>query len=370
MRWAQRRRAPDGKRSRRGWHRSRFLVLAAVLAIAVYAGVVLLPGQSGTPAPELRVVGNRLVDAEGHPFQLRGVNRSGAQSFCVRGRGIFDGPTDESSVAAMREWNINSVRIPLNSQCWLGNEQVSTKFSGQQYRRAVADYVSRLNRAGMVAVLDLHVSAPRHLSAERRRHMADADQAVPFWRSVAEFFSDEPGVLFDLYNEPHDVSWSCWRDGCSTPGGWRAAGMQELLDAVRGAGARQPVLVGGIGWANDLSGWLRYRPRDPEGQLVAAFHVYPFMTCVERDCWEKEVSRVAEVVPVVTGEVGGSADCESSDFVASYLRWADDRGISWLAWTWNTWKCDSNHALISAYDGSPTPYGTTVRQALRREPDA
>jgi endoglucanase len=85
-------------------------------------------------------------------------------------------------------------------------------------------------------------------------------------------------VLFDLYNEPHGISWRCWRDGCVLPAGWRTAGMQALVDAVRSGGARQPIIVTGLAWGNGLASWLRYRPHDPAGQLVAGFHVYKLAT--------------------------------------------------------------------------------------------
>jgi endoglucanase len=267
-------------------------------------------------------------------------------------------------VAAMREWNINAVRVPLNAHCWLGIEGIPSRFRGTSYRLAITNYVNTLNDAGIVAILDLHWTAPRQLPADRQRIMPDADHSIPFWESVAETFASTPGVLFDLYNEPHDVDWSCWRDGCVTPRGWRAAGMQELVNAVRQAGAAQPLLVGGLGWANDLSGWLAYRPRDPLGQLVAAFHVYPFMSCAESGCWNRDIAPVARVVPVVTGEVGGGGSCKRSRFVETYTAWADAHMISWLAWTWNTWRCDTNLPLIESYDGTPTAYGRSVREAL------
>src|SRR4029079_3593509 len=121
--------------------------------------------------------------------------------------------------------------------------------------------------------------------------MADSDHAPAFWSSVAGHYKDDRRVLFALYNEPHDIGWDCWlngclvtkqqcqqRQGCPT-GGYQAAGMQSLVDAVRSAGARQPILLGGLAYANDLSGWLSHRPDDSAGQLVASLHTYDFAPC-------------------------------------------------------------------------------------------
>jgi endoglucanase len=348
---------------RRLRHPARFLALLAALVLTV--GVVVQQAEPDADVGlSVRVEGNQLVDARGDPVQLRGVNRSGAEFACVKGEGIFDGPADAASVVAMRDWSVNAVRVPLNAHCWLGVGDIPSRFSGPAYRLAITHYVTTLNDAGMFAILDLHWTAPLPLPADRQRIMPDADHSIAFWRSVAETFASTPGVLFDLFNEPHDVDWPCWRDGCVTPGGWHAAGMQELVDTVRHAGAVQPVLVAGLGWANDLTRWLTYRPRDPLGQLVAAFHVYPQMSCSHSACWDREIAPVARVVPVVTGEVGGGASCDPSPFVRTYTAWADAHAISWLAWTWNTWRCDTNLALITSYDGAPTPYGLSVRAAL------
>src|SRR5262245_54013820 len=57
----------------------------------------------------LHAVGNHIEDDAGNVIQLRGVNRSGTEYKCVQG-GLFDGPNDEKSVAAIATWNVNAVR--------------------------------------------------------------------------------------------------------------------------------------------------------------------------------------------------------------------------------------------------------------------
>src|SRR4051812_43020339 len=59
---------------------------------------------------QIHVVGNHFEGAFGATVQLRGVNRSGAEYACASGDGFFDGPTDdETSVAALATWHINTV---------------------------------------------------------------------------------------------------------------------------------------------------------------------------------------------------------------------------------------------------------------------
>lgn len=310
----------------------------------------------------VRIQGNRLVDQSGKVVRLLGVNRSGTEYACAEGWGIFDGPSDSTSVTAMAGWHTNAVRVPLNETCWLGINGVNPAYSGVNYRSAIANYVKTLHNAGLVAVLDLHWSAPGTGVALKNRFMPNVDHSPDFWRSVATYFKNDPAVVFDLFNEPRDVDWACWRNGCTTVYGWRAAGMQSLVDAVRSTGATQPVLVPGLNYANDLSQWLTYRPTDSANQLGAEFHVYNDNYCNTVSCWESTVAPVAASVPVVTGE-SGQGDC-ARGFVDSYMSWADAKGISYLGWSWNPFDCSGQPALISSYDGTPTPYGVGLRDHL------
>jgi hypothetical protein len=225
----------------------------------------------------------------------------------------------------------------------------------------IRGYVARLNHAGLYVILDLHWNAPGRTQATRQQPMADLDHAPAFWSSVARVFKTDPAVAFDLYNEPDGISWQCWRDGCVLPEGWRAAGMQVLVDAVRSTGARQPIIASGIGAGNDLTFWLRYRPHDPANQLVAGLHIYNFLSCVTVACWNSEVKPVARRVPVVATELG-EADC-SHAFISRFMNWADSAGVSYLGWSWNLSGCRAP-ALITSWDGQPTAYGGGLRAHL------
>jgi hypothetical protein len=341
--------------------RLRLLCLTALLLVGSIVS-------SADAAPWIGVRGNQLVDRGGDVVRLLGVNRSGAEYECVEGKGIFDGPTDWASIRAMKSWRINAVRLPLNESCWLGINEVAPGLSGPTYRAAIHEYVQGLERAGLYVILDLHWAAPgRHL-ATGLIPLPDAEYAPAFWFSVASEFRDDRGVLFDVYNEPHDVTWDCWAAPCQVYDNWfgnyQATGLPELLAAVRSTGAQQPVLLGGLDWARDLNGWLDHVPADPANALVASNHTYDFSPCY-RSCRENLV-RISRRFPVVTGELG-EGDCRRR-YVNPYMRWADRRGISYLGWTWNTggrWDCAGGPSLIRDYEGHPTRYGVGLRKHLR-----
>lgn len=303
------------------------------------------------------------MDASGRPIRLLGVSLSGPEYACIRGFGIFAGPTDARAIAAMKSWRIDVVRVPLNEQCWLGINGAPARYSGARYRAAIRGYVAHLRAAGLYAILDLHWNAPGRSAATGQQPMADLDHAPAFWSSVAHEFKGDSAVLFDLYNEPGAIAWTCWRDGCELPQGWRAAGMQTLVDAVRRAGAHQPVIATGPGAGADLSLWLRYRPRDPAHQVVAGIHVYESLQCVTTLCWDQRFGPVARTVPVIATELG-QGQCSHS-FVDGFMNWADAAGVSYVGWAWNPFGCGAP-SLITSWDGQPTAYGRGLRDHLRR----
>jgi hypothetical protein len=330
-----------------------------VLALGITAACVSC---GSSPGLAVKVENNTLVDAGGQPVRLLGVNVSGAEYSCIEGLGIFAGPTDRHAIAAMVSWYINAVRLPLNEDCWLGINGAPARYSGARYRAAIRQYVMRLNKAGLYVLLDLHWNAPGTVQATGQQPMADLDHAPAFWSSVARAFSGDPAVIFDLYNEPHDIGWQCWRDGCVLGQGWRAAGMQTLVDAVRATGAAQPIIASGLNWGNDLSSWLRFQPHDPLNQLVVGFHVYNDLMCAAVECWNSDVRPVARTVPVVASEFGDKT-C-SGVFPSSFMNWADSAGVSYLGWSWNPSGC-AGPGLISSWSGQPTPsYGEVVREHL------
>src|SRR5947207_5406200 len=135
-------------------------MVAACRSTAIGSGGPPPPPPPPGPAPALHVQGNQLVDSTGHVVRLKGVNRSGTEYACAQGWGFFDGPSDSASVAAIASWKANVVRVPLNETCWLAINGVKPAYSGANYQRVISDYVALLNGAGMIAILELHWSAP------------------------------------------------------------------------------------------------------------------------------------------------------------------------------------------------------------------
>ncbi|MGD0593888.1 MAG: cellulase family glycosylhydrolase [Acidimicrobiales bacterium] len=368
------------------WRRAGGVAVAiAVLCVAAARQLMAASGQPRAGAviathrkpamPYVAVKGNHLVNAAGRSIRLLGVDRSGAEYMCVGGSAVFDGPVNAAAVKAMVSWKIDAVRVPLNEDCWLGINGIKPSVSGERYQLAIKRYVSTLQSYGLIVILDLHWAAPGNHVANSQWPMADADHAPAFWKSVAETFKANHGLIFDLFNEPYISSWPCWRNGCSVtysangpPVTYKTAGMQSLVDAVRSTGATQPLMLGGLAWSSDESRWLKYVPTDPDHQLVVSFHTYNFSGCNNAACWASTIAPLAKKVPVVTGELGENGCTDS--YIDRYMPWADRHGISYFGWTWDStgppsnWSCSNGPALITSYAGRPTSYGIGLKNHL------
>jgi endoglucanase len=370
------------------------LAAAGVLAQATQASTTKRAVAVTSGAPDLHVSAGGLFTAHGRRVVLHGVNRAGGEFACVKGHGFWDGPMDQASVTAMKSWHVNAVRVPLNEACWNGESYVPLQDRGPHYRRAVEAYVQLLNRNAIVAILDLHFTdglytgphaqdsggCPDTAEAVCQKPMPDAAQSIPFWTSVARTFKANDAVIFDVFNEafPERTAggseaegWRCWLRGgsfCAGIDGYRAAGMQSLVTAIRSTGARNVILLGGLRYADDLTGWLRHVPRDPDHNLAASWHLYPWNLCNAQSCWNRQVAPVIAKVPVVVDEFG-VASC-SATFINPLMRWLDARSTGYLAWAWNArWPCaggpGKGPSLITSYSGSPTAYGAGYESHLR-----
>jgi hypothetical protein len=330
----------------------------------------------------ISVDANRLVDAGGRKVFLHGVNRDDMAYGCTSGHGIFMGPATQASVTAMQAWNINAVRLTLNEDCWLGINRAPALYSGANYRREIVEYVNLLQANNIYVILDLQWAAPNTYISNDLVPMADIDHAPSFWQSVAKTFAKDRGVLFDLYNEPYGVSWSCWKDGgCTTTclaGACRGvkyavAGMEPLIATIRkaeGSGWRHPVILAGLGSSNDLSGWRSYRPSDPANQEVAGAHVYnDRISCEDLDCWDSQYRTVAEQVPLVADEFGDAVShCTWSTYLDTFMNFMQSYGSGYLAWVWNGGATCPEPALITDWDGNATRYGEGYRSRLLQLP--
>lgn len=318
---------------------------------------------------ELHVQGNRLVDPSGKEVWLQGLNAGNLETL------PHDQQVVKSVVVGIDEWKSNAIRLPVKEEFWFGRSAVQ-KDGGQGYRDTVDKIVILAANRGAYLILDLH------------RFRAPKAEHAEFWKDAAARYKNHPAVLFDLFNEPHGISWQVWRDGGwvgekkgadesafltdeekKKNQGFESVGMQALIDAVRSTGAKNIVIAGGLGWAGDLSGVVNgYELKDDTGNgIMYSWHQYNW-----HKGWAKTVLPVAAIHPILVGEVG--ADTHKMDFIPHKIQedpytWVPDmlgfiqkHRLNWTAWCFHP---KATPVLISDWKYTPTPFwGQFAKDAL------
>ncbi|MHB8682495.1 MAG: glycoside hydrolase family 5 protein [Acidimicrobiales bacterium] len=306
-------------------------------------------------AGPLRTSGTQILDANGQPVILRGIDYYGLAT-------SSEPPSLTSDTfTKLHQWGANEVRVSLNEDFWLPQ---SCAYDAN-YPNEVTQAVNWITQLGMVALLDDHLANPADLTsgsscASQTQQLApDYPGADTFWASVASMFKGNPLVAFDLFNEPHNVSLDIWRLG-GVANGQQYEGMQELYGDVRRAGATNLVFVEGNDWANTP-------PKN--GYLISGYdivydvHWYscpdnPPPTCTDANGdpttdlstlqnWVTFQSQQQQ--PVFVGEFGWP-DNTNGTFIGNVINFADTQN-----WGWDVFAYDGGtHSPFALVQYIPT----------------
>ena len=308
------------------------------------------------------VKGNAVCTASGKAHLFHGVDRPSLEWSPI-GQNL-----SAPDFQLMASWKANVVRIALNQDFWLAG---SPHFD-PSYPATVDTAVKWAESAGMDVILDLHWSDTGVLggcdpTGNCQQRMADVN-SITFWTEVATRYKNDGRVLFELYNEPHDVTWDVWKGGGSSGEGWTAVGMQQLYSAVRAAGADNLVVIGGLNYAYDLSGVPSNRI---EGYNIL-YATHPYNESGKGPAsWDKSWGFLTATDPVVVTEFGdsstvttdGGASACASAYNQELITYADANGASWTAWAWFPGGCGFP-SVIAGWDGTPNAPGMVVKAAL------
>ncbi|MFL6238463.1 MAG: cellulase family glycosylhydrolase [Actinomycetes bacterium] len=327
------------------------------------ASLTMASGGSADVAGPLATSGNRVLDVNGKPVVLRGFTRVGME-------GSGDAPAAEELGYAKR-WGANIIRLPVSDAFWLST---SCNYDSS-YADEVDSAVNAVTALGMVALVDLHTNATTPCGDVHQQPMAEYPDAVTFWQQVANRYRSNPLVAFDLYNEPHDISDDVWRNGGIVT--WRgttfeAAGMQQMYDAIRAAGADNLIVVSGTGWANN---WPSTAPLAGTNVVYSA-HAYTCPVVAPPNCASSAPYEAPSFLdqwiapgnsyPVIIGEFG-FPDANDGRYNASVIATAESHGWGWSQFTWGDATWGSFDLLATAGHGAtyePKPAGMPALAAF------
>lgn len=304
-------------------------------------------------------------DASRRRPMLTGVNLAGAEFGDVGGMHgtAYRYPADEELDDLARR-GFSVVRLPFRWERL--QPRLNEGFDVVELERL--DHVVAQAHARKVAViLDLHNYA-------RWNDGVVGSESVPIpvfadvWARLAEHFRGQDGVVFGLMNEPHDMRTETWG---------KAA--QAAVDAIRGAGACNRILVPGNAWTGAHS-WrsgdysmpnavVMRRVTDPIGRSTFEFHQYLDSDWSGRAASCRPVGEVVAALAVATGwleetgatgflgEIGAGAGPQCLAGLSAMLDHVEAHPVwrGWTAWAAGAWWPKDYPLLLRSDEGKDTP---------------
>jgi endoglucanase len=244
---------------------------------------------------------------------------------------------------------------------------------------ARVDYVlAQLKAAGLNVVIDMHHY--RQLDGDGLDSGEIAvdpsvvqARAIAIWTQLGSHFASQPAsVMFELYNEPHNIQ----DTGASAP--WNAL-YPKLLAAVRKTNPTRAVLIGPAFW-NNASALPDFTPPTDSNVIVTIHNYLPTVFTLQGQWgqpqpintpWNGDATAftgaldtakawsVAQGKPIFVGEFGSNLAAP----LASRVAWTtmartqiEARGFQWAVWNF-----DSDFGL---YDTSAKAWNTALLKTL------
>lgn len=249
---------------------------------------------------QLRVEGTQLVDSKGAPVQLRGVSM-GWHNMWPRfyNQGTVDRLTGD--------WGADLVR------CSVGVAHLDSGFDCDSVAAyAVVDsIVQAAVRNGAYVLVDFH-SHPNKLADAKR-----------FFTHVAGKYGHLPNIMYEIWNEPTEVPWS----ECK-------AYAEELIPVIRALDPDGIVVVPTPRWDQEVDKAADDPIAGVPG-LLYSLHYY----AATHTGWLRDKAQYAldKGLPLIMSECAsmlhtgdGVIDTKEWD---EWMRFADEKGISWAAWS-------------------------------------
>ena len=415
-------------------HRQLAATLTATLAAtgaaaAVVGGMLLPPASAGTLAARAapaagagagywHTSGNQILDSNGNPVRIAGINWYGFETpdEIAHGLWVQDYHTVINDIAAL---GYNTIRIPFSNQmvetpivpqnlAFNNNSgPINSDLKGLNALQDLQKIVTAAGQAGLKVILDDHRSEAGE-SAEQNglwyTSTYTSQNWVNDWAALAKMFAGNPTVIgFDLRNEPHTptgdtyAQGATWGTGDATtdvrlayeqagnailaadPGALIfCEGISEFPDASASSG------FDGTWWGGDLQGVAQYPVvLSAAGHVVYSAHDYgpnlfqqawftSTTTPASLDAvWNKYWGYIYTqgTAPLWVGEFGtdNTASDVSSSAAGSQGQWFSSlvsylHANQWMGWTyWALNGEDSYDLLDGNYDATPV---SSLKQSM------
>ena len=272
-------------------------------------------GQHGA----LHVENGKLTDADGNTVQLYGMS--------THGIAWFPQYINYDSFRTLRDdWNTNCIRLAMYTAEYGGYCAGGDK---EQLKQLVRDGVSYATELGMYVIVDWHILSDCDPNQNK-------DEAIAFFREMAEAFADNDNVLYEICNEPNGgTSWDSIKSYA-----------EEVIPVIRAQKPDAVILVGTPTWSQEIDK-AAASPLD-DSNVMYTLHFYAGTH--KDDLRNRLETCVQNNLPVFVSEFGM---CEASgnganDFVST-TKWLDLLNKYQISFCcWNLANKDESSSVFKA----------------------
>ena len=274
------------------------LFLAVLLLIST--SLLFSPGQAKA-ANGFNVSGNKLYDATGTPFVMRGINH--AHSWFKS-----DSATAIPAIAAT---GANTVRIVLSDGSQYTKDDINT----------VRNLITLAEQNDLIAVLEVH-------DATGKDDTASLNSAVDYWISIKDaLIGKEDKVIINIANE-----WYGTWNGAN----WADA-YKQAIPKLRNAGLTHTLIVDSAGWGQYPASIHNYGKSvfnaDPLKNTMFSIHMYEYAGGDAATIKSNIDGVINQGLALIIGEFGQKHTDGDVD-EATIMSYSQQKGVGWLAWSW------------------------------------
>jgi endoglucanase len=282
-----------------------------------------VPSGGTTPASTTYAVAGNEILANGVPFVPYGITVFGIANRNWQSQVTSD---EAQIVATATIWHGNTVRLQVSPTDLFRSQPYD-----EEYLKAIKQEVSTAQARGLNVILSAQYERTGRIP------MPDASTAS-FWKLVAPLYAHDPGVWFDLFNEPrlgHQIvptpeEWNTWRNG-----GSGYVGFQTLVNEVRAVAPDNVILAEGLDLAETLAGLPGHELTG--SRVIYAIHPYLSRAFATPTDWNTDWGNLSERLPVVADEWGerqGGGTCQPNapSLVPTFLSYLAGHHIGLIAW--------------------------------------
>jgi len=250
----------------------------------------------------IRTEKSKLVNKNGEAVQLRGMSLFWSQW-------IGKYYNQEAIDWLVEDWNIEIIRASMGVEADGG--YIENKSEMQKIETVIDAAINN----GIYVIIDWH-----------SHHAEDyVDEAVDFFSQISMRYGDKPNIIYEIYNEPLQVSWKNVLKPYS----------EKVIAAIRNNDPDNLIVVGTPNWSQNVDDVIGNEIADDN--VAYTFHFYASEEAHYLYLRDKVSKAIAKDIPIFITEWGVSEASGTGDFnkdwTNEWLTFIDTHGLSWCNWS-------------------------------------